>query len=209
MITSLFMIAHRTQRLSKTPKHTSLGDGMLLVVENQQDTAMIGLGCLTGSRKHFTLKSHPSLVWHKRQLNPGYRYLSLLYLPISLFIFSILLYRWSHGRRQAGRRCHQIKWPEEPETKDRSRPLPFIDKGIIQEITVVYTTVASTGISLLFPYFFASTRMSITFYRLTSQGAGCLHTAPLPLCRRYPRLPRPAIGTLNIWDARGYGLEQR
>ena len=35
----------------------------------------------------------PSLIWHTRQINPGYYHFSLLYLPISGFLFSILLYR--------------------------------------------------------------------------------------------------------------------
>ena len=39
------------------------------------------------------LSSTPSLVWHTRKIDTGYRHFYLLYLPISIFIFYILLYR--------------------------------------------------------------------------------------------------------------------
>ena len=46
VITSMFLITHQNQILRKTPQHTSLGDGMVLIVENQQDTATRGIGGL-------------------------------------------------------------------------------------------------------------------------------------------------------------------
>ena len=58
----------------------------------------------TSSIWHCTLKSYPALVWHTRQLNLGYCHCSLLYVLISEFIFSALLYRWTRRRRQY-RRC--------------------------------------------------------------------------------------------------------
>ena len=87
-------------------------------------------------------------------------------------------------------------------------PLPLIDKGFIQKITAVDFTVASTGIFLLFPSFFASTRTPITFSRPNIQGASFLHAAPPPLHRRTQGPYEIAIKTLNIWDGRGCGLEQ-
>ena len=79
----------------------------------------------------------------------------------------------------------------------------LIGKGVIQKITAVYPTVASTGIFLLFPSFFALTRIPTTFSRPTSQGTGFLHTSPPPA-----RPLGPAIGTLTIRDGRGCGLAQ-
>ena len=63
----------------------------------------------TGSRQHCKLKSHPSLVWHTRQLSHGYRHCSLLYVLISIFLFSILLYMWTRGRRQSRSRRRHIQ----------------------------------------------------------------------------------------------------
>ena len=58
MITSLFLKTHQTQRLSETSQYTSLGDGMVSIVGNQQDINTIGLGCLTLANNH----SHDSLT---------------------------------------------------------------------------------------------------------------------------------------------------
>ena len=62
MIMRLFLIEYRTHILSKTPQHTSLGGGMLLIVENQQYTSTRDLGCLNCYRQHSTLKSQFLLV---------------------------------------------------------------------------------------------------------------------------------------------------
>ena len=70
------------------------------------------------------------------------------------------------------------------------------------------STVASTGLFLLFFYFFALIRMLTTFSRPTSQGAGCLHVAFLPVCRRTPLPLGHSIRKLNIQDSRGFGLAQ-
>ena len=51
-ITSLFLIIYQNQRLSNIPQHTSLGDGMVFIVENNQDTAMRGIRCLDLVKKH-------------------------------------------------------------------------------------------------------------------------------------------------------------
>ena len=40
-----------------------------------------------GSIRHCTLKSRTSLVWHMRKLNTGNCHFSLIYLPISIFIY--------------------------------------------------------------------------------------------------------------------------
>ena len=61
---------------------------------------------------------------------------------------------------------------------------------------------------LLFLSFFASTSIPITFYRPTSQGAGCLHTALTPPRLQTPRPPGLDIGTLNIRDGRVCRLAQ-
>ena len=50
--------------------------------------------------------------------------------------------------------------------------------------------------------------MPITFSRPIRHGYDRLHTAPPPLCRRPRHPPGLAIGTLNIWDGRGFGLAQ-
>ena len=47
----------------------------------------------TGSRRYYTQGYYPSLVWNTSYINPGYCHCSSLYLPISRFIFYILLYR--------------------------------------------------------------------------------------------------------------------
>ena len=148
---------------------------------------------------------NPSLVWHTRQLNPGYCHCYLLYLPISISLFSILLYRWTHGRIKARGYRHHIQWPAAPETAARAWPLPLIDKGGYPKRTAVDPTVASTRLFLLFPSFFSSTSMPITSSRPTSQVAGCL-TAPSLPHHRPPRPPVPVIGTINIRGGRGYGL---
>ena len=67
-----------------------------------------------------------------------------------------------------------------------NRPLLLLDKGVIQKRTAVDPTVASKGVFLLFPSFFALTRMPITSYRPTSQRTGCLHTLPPPPHHRPP-----------------------
>ena len=85
----------------------------------------------TGSRQHCTLKSYPSLVWHTRQINPQYFHLSLLNPPISIFHFSISIYRWTYVRIQDRGCCHHIQLPAAPETADRAWPLQFLDKGVI------------------------------------------------------------------------------
>ena len=46
MIMRLFLIIFRAQKLINKIQHTILGDGMVLFVENQQDIATRGLGCL-------------------------------------------------------------------------------------------------------------------------------------------------------------------
>ena len=50
--------------------------------------------------------------------------------------------------------------------------------------------------------------MLITFSRPTSQGAGCLNVAFLPMRRRNPRPLGLSIRKLNILDSRGFGLAQ-
>ena len=50
--------------------------------------------------------------------------------------------------------------------------------------------------------------MLITFSRPTSQGAGCLNVAFLPMRRRTPRPLGLSIRKLNIQDSRGFGLAQ-
>ena len=49
---------------------------------------------------------------------------------------------------------HHIHRPAAPETTNRARPLPFLDKGVTPKRTDVDSTVASTGIFLIFPSFF-------------------------------------------------------
>ena len=51
-ITSLFLIIYQNQRLINIPQHTSLGDGMVFIVENNQDTAMRGIRYLDLVNKH-------------------------------------------------------------------------------------------------------------------------------------------------------------
>ena len=46
MITRFFLIAYQTQKLSEIPQHTRLGGGMVLIIENCQDTVTRVLGCL-------------------------------------------------------------------------------------------------------------------------------------------------------------------
>ena len=149
----------------------------------------------------------PSLVWNTRQPNPGYCHCYLLYIPIYLFLLSILLYRWTHERIKSRGHRHHIQWPAAPETAARARPLPLLDKGIIQKITAVDPTVASTGNLLLFPSFFTPKRIPIVSSRPNSQCAGCLMAPPLPY-HQPPRPPGPAIGTLNIRGGWGCGLAQ-
>ena len=48
--------------------------------------------------------------------------------------------------------------------------------------------------------------MLIASSRPTFQGDGCLHMVPPR--RGAPRLPRLAVGTLNIWDGRLHELVQ-
>ena len=69
-------------------------------------------------------------MWHTRQLNNGYCRCSLLYIPISAFIFSIILYKLTHNRRQARGCHHHIHWPAAPETASHARPVLLIDKGV-------------------------------------------------------------------------------
>ena len=52
-------------------------------------TENLAYNTLTGSRRHCTLKSRPSLVWHTSQLSPGYCHCFLLYY---YFLFSPLFY---------------------------------------------------------------------------------------------------------------------
>ena len=70
-------------------------------------------------------------------------------------------------------------------------------------------TAANTG--LLTPSFLVLlfwTRMPLTIYRLMPHGADRLNMAPL-LPLRQPRCSLGlAIGTLNIWDGRSFGLVQ-
>ena len=150
----------------------------------------------------------PSLVWHMKQLNPGYCRCYILYLPISRFIFSVLLYTWNRNRRKSRGRRHQIHRTEAPETAPCAWPLPFIDKGVTPKSMAVDYTVAITGIFLIFPFFFASTRILITSSQKASQGAGCLHMEPSQTLRRTPLPPVLSIGTNNIRDCRVCGLAQ-
>ena len=48
----LLLITYQTQILRETPQHTSLGVGMVKIVENQNDTFKIGLGYLNSAKKH-------------------------------------------------------------------------------------------------------------------------------------------------------------
>ena len=50
--------------------------------------------------------------------------------------------------------------------------------------------------------------MLITFSRMNSQGAGCLHAEFPSMLRRNPRTPGLSTRKLNIWDSRGFGLAQ-
>ena len=107
---------------------------------------------------------------------------------------------------QGGR--HHIQRSVASETAARAQPLPLLDRGVIQKIASIYSTIASTGILLLFPSFLSLTRMPITTSRLISQGDGCLHMAPPSPHHRPPRPPGVAIGTLYSHDGRGYRLAQ-
>ena len=53
-----------------------------------------------------------------------------------------------------------------------------------------------------------STRMTLTFSQQILHGAKRLHMAPLPPRRRPPCPPGLAIGTLNVWDGRGFKMVQ-
>ena len=72
----------------------------------------------------------PSLVWHTRHLNPRYYRCSLLYLPISNFLFSIIIYRWTHNRIQEEMRRNNTPRTAAPETSARAWTLQFLDKGV-------------------------------------------------------------------------------
>ena len=61
----------------------------------------------------------------------------------------------------------------------------FLNMRIIQKILYVNPTLSSTKVFRLFPSFFYSTRMLVTFYRPTFQGNRCLHTVP-PHCAASP-----------------------
>ena len=52
VITSLFLITYQTQKLIKIPQHTILGYGMVLIVENYQDTTTRGIFRLGLTKKH-------------------------------------------------------------------------------------------------------------------------------------------------------------
>ena len=78
-----------------------------------------------------------------------------------LYFFLYFTLRQTRGKRQSRGRRHHIQRPAAPETVDLARPLPLLDKGVTKNRTAVYPTVASTCLSLLFPYFFTLKRMSI------------------------------------------------
>ena len=129
--------------------------------------------------------------------------------PCSVYLFLYLFY--STGEPATGDKpgggCHIIHRAADPETAAYARTLPLIDKGFLQKRMAIDSTVASTGLFLLF-YFFSLIRMLITFSRPTSQGAGCLHVAFLPMRRRNPLPLGLSIRKLNILDSRGFGLAQ-
>ena len=50
--------------------------------------------------------------------------------------------------------------------------------------------------------------MPSCFTELIHHVDDCLHLAPLPLCRRPPRLQGLSIGTLNIHNGKGFGHTQ-
>ena len=57
VITSLLLISNQTHPPRETPQYTSLGYRMASILETQQDTSMRRLGCLSGSKRHSTIKS--------------------------------------------------------------------------------------------------------------------------------------------------------
>ena len=113
-------------------------------------------GSYTDYRRHCAPKSHIS-PWHMRQLNPVYFHFSLLYIPFSLFIFSILLYRQTRDRRKARGCRRHIQRPVAPETSAFYWPLSFLNKRINPKRMAVDSAVASTDIFLLFTSFFVWT----------------------------------------------------
>ena len=124
---------------------------------------------------------------------------------ISFLCFTLKVKPWT----DTSKGCHhQIQRLATSEAVARAQTLSMLDKVVIQKITTVDPTVASTGIFLLFPSFFTCTRMPVTLSQPTSQGAGGLHMALPPHIHQPPRPPGPAIRTLNIRYGRGCGLSQ-
>ena len=163
---------------------------------------------ITSSRRYCTLKSHPSLF-----VTRGSLILDVAIAPYSIYqsqdFFSLF---YSTGEPADGDNPGGITATSNGLQHQKGQLALFLshfpNKGFIQKRTAVDSTVVMTGMFLIFPSFFVSTRMPTTFSWLTSQDARCLHKAMPPPRRRPLCAPGPIIGTLTIKDGRGCGLAQ-
>ena len=134
---------------------------------------------LAGFKQNYTLKSHPSLVCHKRQLNPVYCHCFILYYSFFyFFLYFILQVKPWLEKIQGAPPLHQTSGNVGNSNPSRLESSKY-RKGGYAKISAIDPTEANTG--LFHPSFFVlvfPTRMSLNFYRTITHGSNSLHTAP-------------------------------
>ena len=149
-------------------------------------TENLAYNTLTGSRRHCTLKSRPSLVWHTSQLSPGYCHCFLLYY---YFLFSPLFY--STGETTDGYKTGGAAPTPNGQQRRKRKPIKIgvsqCSKSGLQKNNgrIFYSSQYGAFFYFLFrPFFPGPTSMPLTFSQQILRGAKRLHSLPL-----HPGLP--------------------